>query len=115
MNALREQQENFARSVVEGVDEHYAQTIHDNGLSGARRLGIYHHGVALGLRDALGGVYGVVKNWWEMIFLRISPKNMCMLFHHKPVMCMILGICFLSFWTGFPALNHYPICPTCLD
>ena len=30
MNALREQQENFARSMMEGVDEQYAQTIKDN-------------------------------------------------------------------------------------
>ena len=61
MNALREQQEDFARSVIEGVDENFAQTIRETGLSGARRLGIYQHGVAIGFRDALGGVFGVIK------------------------------------------------------
>ncbi len=61
MNALRELQEGFARSVIEGVDETYAQTIRGTGLSGARRLGIYQHSVSNGLHDALGGVFEVVK------------------------------------------------------
>ena len=61
MNALREQQEGFARSVIEGDDENFAQTICEAGLSGARRLGIYRHGVAIGFRDALAGIFEVVK------------------------------------------------------
>ncbi len=46
---------------MEGVDEQYALTIKDNGLSGARRLGIYSNGVALGFSDALAGVFETVK------------------------------------------------------
>ena len=61
MNALRELQQGFARSVNGDTDEVYAQTICDAGLSGARRLGIYQHGVAIGFRDALGGVFEVIK------------------------------------------------------
>ncbi len=61
MSVLREQQEGFARSVVEGVDETYAQTICEYGLSGSRRLGIYQHSVSNGLCDALAGVFEVVK------------------------------------------------------
>jgi hypothetical protein len=61
MNDLRELQAGFARSVIEGVDEAYAQTIRGTGLSGARRLGIYQHSVSNGLSDALGGVFEVVK------------------------------------------------------
>jgi hypothetical protein len=61
MNALCELQKGFARSVIEGVDVTYAQTIRGTGLSGARRLGIYQHSVSNGLRDALGGVFEVVN------------------------------------------------------
>ena len=61
MNSLREQQEGFARSIVRGVDKDYAQTILDNGLSGARRLGLYHHGVSIGFSDVLSDVYEVTK------------------------------------------------------
>ena len=61
MNSLREQQESFARSVMVGVDESYASTICENGLSGARRLGIYQNGISVGLRNALAGVYEVVQ------------------------------------------------------
>jgi hypothetical protein len=61
MNSLRKLQEGFARSVIEGVDKNYASSICDVGLSGARRLGIYQNGVAIGYRDALGGVFEVVK------------------------------------------------------
>ncbi len=61
MNVLREQQEAFARSMIKGVDESYAQTICEHGLSGTRRLGIYQHSVANGLRDALSGVFEVVN------------------------------------------------------
>lgn len=61
MNSLRKLQEGFARSVIEGVDKNYASSICDVGISGARRLGIYRNGVAIGYRDALGGVFEVVK------------------------------------------------------
>ncbi|MCK4587165.1 MAG: putative DNA-binding domain-containing protein [Gammaproteobacteria bacterium] len=61
MNGLRKLQEGFARSVIEGVDKNYASSICDAGISGARRLGIYQNGVAIGYRDALGGVFEVVK------------------------------------------------------
>ncbi len=61
MNSLRKLQEGFARSVIEGMDENYASSICDVGLSGARRLGIYQHGVSISLSEALGGVYEVVK------------------------------------------------------
>jgi hypothetical protein len=61
MSVLREQQKGFARSVIEGVDDSYAQTICDSGLSGARRLAIYQHGVSIGFSDALGGVFEAVK------------------------------------------------------
>jgi len=61
MSVLREQQEGFARSATGDVDETYAQTICEVGLSGARRLGIYQHSVSNGLRDALAGVFEVVE------------------------------------------------------
>ena len=61
MNSLREQQEGFARSIVRGVDKDYAQTILDNGLNGARRLGLYHHGVSIGFSDVLSDVYEATK------------------------------------------------------
>jgi len=61
MSTLRKLQEGFAKSVNGKADENYAGVICNAGLSGTRRLGIYQHGVAIGLRDALGGVYEVVK------------------------------------------------------
>lgn len=61
MSVLREQQEGFARSVTGDVDETYAQSICEVGLSGVRRLGIYQHSVTNGLRDALAGVFEVVE------------------------------------------------------
>lgn len=75
MNTLREQQEGFARSIVRGVDKGYAQSIVGNGFDGVRRLGIYHHSVSIGLRDALGGVYGVIKKLvGEEFFIHVAGE-----------------------------------------
>ena len=61
MSALRKQQERFAQYINFGVDEQFPQTIRDNGLDGDRRLKIYQSSIKIGLRDALGGIYDVVR------------------------------------------------------
>lgn len=115
MSALRDQQQGFARVINGGIGgdngECFAQTIRNNGLSGERRLTIYHRGVVIGFRDALAGVYAVVKKlvgdeFFDYVanhYLRKHPSHTGNV--HD------FGEAFPQFLASFPALESLPYLP----
>jgi len=61
MNALHNLQHNFVASVYDDVDNNFDQSIVPHGISGARRLQIYHNNIYISLTKALHSVYPVVN------------------------------------------------------
>ena len=61
MHALREQQLAFARALCEGGDAQAARVHADAAFNAEQRLQIYHRNWAMSLRQALAGVYPVIK------------------------------------------------------
>ena len=111
MNVLREQQEGFARSMIEGIDESYAQTICEYGLSGARRLGIYQHSIANSLCDALGGVFEVVNKLVGDEFFTHIAKNYVRAHPSSTGNVHDFGQAFPEFLEKFPGLEALPYLP----
>jgi len=105
MSALRKQQEKFAQFINFGIDEKFAQTIRDNGLGGDRRLKIYQGSVTIGLRDALGGVYEVVRKLVGDEFFFHVAEHYLRKHHSRSGNVHDFGASFPGFLAGFPGLE----------
>lgn len=108
---MRDQQKGFAQFINSGAGKDFAQTIRENGLSGEHRLTIYHRGVSIGFREALGGVYQVVKKLvGEEFFNHVAEQ-----YSRKHPSCTgnvhDFGQAFPQFLATFPGLESLPYLP----
>ncbi len=60
MNALHKLQLDFVSAVFDDADKAFSQTIKADGLTGARRLQVYHNNIFISLTAALEAVYPVI-------------------------------------------------------
>ena len=60
MSALHKLQLDFISAVFDDVDKAFSQTIKADGLTGARRLQVYHNNIFISLTAALEAVYPVI-------------------------------------------------------
>ena len=111
MSVLREQQEGFARSVTGDVDGIYVQTICEVGLSGARRLGIYQHSIANGLRDALASVFEVVEKLVGSEYFAHVVENYVRTHPSTSGNVHDFGKTFPDYLETFPGLEALPYLP----
>lgn len=108
MSALRDHQERFGHYINGGVDDSFALSIRDNGLSGERRLRIYQRSVTTGLCDALGGVYEVVKKLVGDEFFYHLGEHYLRKHHSRTGNVHDFGEAFPGFLKSFPGLESLP-------
>lgn len=108
---LREQQLAFACYINQGADEDFTNTIRANGLTGARRLGIYRHGVIFGLRDALSAVYEVVRKLVGDEFFDYLAEQYVGRYPSQTGNVHDYGSELAEFLSSFPGLENLPYLP----
>ena len=115
MSALRDQQKEFAQFINTGgssdTDEHFTQTIRENGLSGERRLTIYHRGVSIGFRDVLGGIFDVVRKLVGDEFFNHVADHYVRKHPSQTGNVHDFGAEFPNFLASFPGLESLPYLP----
>lgn len=74
MNTLRELQQGFAGAVFDEADNGFDQAVKADGLTGARRLQIYHNSTYIGLIDALIAVFPVIHRLVGDEFFRYMAR-----------------------------------------
>jgi len=74
MSALRDLQQGFAGAVLDDASDGFDQAVIANGLTGARRLQIYHNNFYISLTDALVAVYPVISRLVGDEFFRYMAR-----------------------------------------
>ena len=111
MNALRELQQGFAGIVFDEADNGFDQAIKADGLTGARRLQIYHNSTYINLIDALIAVFPVIHRLVGDEFFRHMAREYIPAHPSVSGNLHDFGNQFASFISGFAAASELVYLP----